>query len=63
MSDYILGSDAVLDLEDTWEYISADSVDAADRWTLTLFEAFDTVAGMPGIGQSRKDFTAFPVLF
>jgi len=29
VSDYILGADAVLDLEDIWEYIAADSVDAA----------------------------------
>jgi plasmid stabilization system protein ParE len=32
VSDYILGSDAVLDLEDIWDYIAADSIDAADRW-------------------------------
>jgi plasmid stabilization system protein ParE len=32
MSDYVLGPDSVLDLEDIWEYIAADSIDAADRW-------------------------------
>jgi len=31
VSDYILGADAALDLEDIWEYIAADSVDAAER--------------------------------
>jgi hypothetical protein len=30
MSGYILGSDAGLDLDEIWEYITADSVDAAD---------------------------------
>ena len=63
MSDYILGSDAVFDLEDIWEYIAADSIDAADRWIATLFDGFETIAKMPGIGHSRKDLTAFPVLF
>jgi antitoxin ParD1/3/4/toxin ParE1/3/4 len=62
VTDYILGSDAVFDPEDIWEYIAADSIDAADRWIATLFEAFETIAGMPGIGHSRKDLTAFQVL-
>jgi plasmid stabilization system protein ParE len=63
VNDYVLGSDAVLDLEDVWEYIAADSVDAADRWIAKLFDAFETIAGMPGIGHSRTDLTAFPVRF
>lgn len=41
MSDYVLGSDAVLDLEDIWDYIAADNVAAADRWAARLFDAFD----------------------
>jgi antitoxin ParD1/3/4/toxin ParE1/3/4 len=63
VSDYILGSDALPDLEDIWEYIAADSINAADRWIATLFDGFETIAGMPGIGHSRKDLTPFPVLF
>ena len=63
VSDYIVGSDAVLDLEDIREYIADDSIEAADRWIATLFEAFETIAGMSGIGHSRKDLPAFPVLF
>ena len=31
MNDYILTPEAVVDLEDVWEYIAADSLDAADR--------------------------------
>ena len=45
MSGYVLGSDAVLDLEDIWEYIAADSIDAADRWIAKLFDAFETICG------------------
>ncbi|HXK05964.1 MAG TPA: type II toxin-antitoxin system RelE/ParE family toxin [Verrucomicrobiae bacterium] len=63
MSSYVLGSDAVLDLEDIWEYIAADSVDAADRWIGKLFDAFEAIGGAPGIGHCRKDLTAHPVVF
>jgi plasmid stabilization system protein ParE len=42
---------------------AADSIDAAYRWIGELFGAFETIAGAPGIGHSRKDLTAFPVLF
>jgi len=30
VSNYILGSDADLDLDDIWEYIARDNIDAAD---------------------------------
>ncbi len=63
MSGYVLGADATLDLEEIWEYIAADSVDAADRWIATLFEAFETIARRPGIGHRREDLTGFPLLF
>lgn len=63
MSDYVLSSDAVLDLEDIWEYIALDSIEAADRWIAKLFKAFETIAGTPGIGHRREDLTAYPVLF
>lgn len=63
MSDYILGSDAVLDLEDIWGYISSDSIEAADRWITKLFDAFEAVARMPGIGHRREDLTNYPILF
>ena len=32
MSVYILSEDADLDLDDIWEYIARDNLDAADRW-------------------------------
>jgi plasmid stabilization system protein ParE len=63
VSDYVLGSDAVLDLEDIWDYIATDSETAADRWVAKLFDAFEEIACMPGIGHRRQDLTAFPVLF
>ena len=61
MSAYVLGSDADLDLNDIWEYIAADSVDAADRWVGKLFEAFEALARTPGMGPTREDLTHYPV--
>ena len=63
MSDYVLGSDAVLDLEDIWDYIATDSMDAADWWIAKLFDAFETIARNPGIGHKREELTDYEVLF
>lgn len=41
MNVYILSEDADLDLDDIWEYIAQDDIDAADRWTGKLFDAFE----------------------
>ena len=63
MSGYILGDDAVLDLEAIWDYIARDSIDAADRWIAKLFEAFEALGQNPGMGHKREDLTRFPILF
>ena len=63
MSRYVLGAGADLDLDEIWEYIAADDVEAADRWIGKLFEAFEALAQTPGMGHRREDLTAYPVLF
>jgi plasmid stabilization system protein ParE len=63
MSGYTLSTASVLDLESIWDYIAADSVDAADRWIGKLFDAFDALAITPRMGHKREDLTAHPVLF
>ena len=60
MSGYILGDDAVLDLEAIWDYIARDSIDAADRWIAKLFETFEALGQTPGMGHKREDLTRFP---
>ena len=59
----ILSVDADVDLDDIWEYIAADSVDAADRWIGKLFDAFEALGDTPGMGHRRADLTAHSVLF
>lgn len=63
MKKYVLNVDAEQDLNEIWEYIAEDSIDAADRWIDKLFDAFESLAQSPGKGHRREDLTALPVLF
>jgi plasmid stabilization system protein ParE len=63
MKKYVLSASAELDLEAIWEYIAQDNIDAADRWSSKLFDAFEAIEKAPGIGHMREDLTSFPVLF
>jgi antitoxin ParD1/3/4/toxin ParE1/3/4 len=63
MNEYVLGAGAEQDLDEIWEYIAQDNIDAADRWIGKLFDAFDALARNPGMGHMREDLTAYPVLF
>ncbi len=63
MSRYVLGADVEFDLEQIWDYIAEDNIDAADRWIEKLFSAFELLGRTPGIGHMREDLTDLPVLF
>lgn len=55
MKRYILSDEAKLDLEQIWEYIADDDIDAADKVRNKIRDALDRVARVPGIGHSRRD--------
>jgi antitoxin ParD1/3/4 len=63
MNPFVLAPQAAADLEDIWDYIAADNVDAADRFMLSLEQAMQQLAGMPRMGHTRKDLTSLPLLF
>jgi plasmid stabilization system protein ParE len=63
VSGYVLSVDADLDLDDIWEYIARDNIDAADRWIAKLFDAFEALGRTPGMGHTREDLTSYPVRF
>lgn len=44
MKSYVLGASAQSDLDEIWEYIAEDNIDAADEWIARLFAAFETLA-------------------
>ena len=52
-----------LDLDEIWEYIAADNIEAADLWIAKLFDAFEVLGRTPGVGHRREDLTPYPVLF
>jgi len=63
VTQYVLSEDADRDLDDIWDYIAEDNIDAADQWIGRLFDAFDALGNTPVIGHKREDLTAYPVLF
>lgn len=63
MKKYVLGVGAELDLHEIWDFIAVNNIDAADRWIRRLFAAFESLAASPGMGHSREDLTASPILF
>jgi antitoxin ParD1/3/4/toxin ParE1/3/4 len=63
MSTYILTPEADQDLDDIWEYIALDDIEAADRWDAKLRDALAFLARNPRAGHARKDLTDEPVFF
>ena len=63
MTSYVLSVEAELDLDEIWEYMGADNIDAADGWIGKLFDAFEALGKTPGMGHKREDLTSYPVLF
>ena len=63
MRRFTLSPAAARDVREIWSYIAADSVKAARRVRLELFEACQRLAENPGIGHVREDLTDQPVRF
>ncbi len=66
MTPYILSEDAERDLDGIWDHVAQDSVKASDQLIdrlLDTFDTFDMLGRTPGIGHTREDLTAYPVLF
>jgi plasmid stabilization system protein ParE len=63
MSGFVLHPAAFTDLEEIWEFIAADSLDAADRVLEEIFEALHSLVPFPLVGHIRADLTARPLRF
>jgi len=63
MSGFVLHPDAYTDLEEIWEYIAADSLDAADRVREEIYDAIQSLVAFPYVGHIRPDLTARPLRF
>jgi plasmid stabilization system protein ParE len=55
MKRYILTPSAKRDVNDIWDYIAADSIEAADRVLDALESAMIKLAKNPGVGHWREE--------
>ena len=53
MSGYAFHPDAFADLDEIWEYIAQDHLDAADRVLADIHSTLTLLAGTPHIGHRR----------
>jgi toxin ParE1/3/4 len=57
MSGYVLSPDALQDLQDIWDFIALDNVNAADKLEDEFFSAFEKLSRQPRMGHTRPDWT------
>jgi len=55
--------EARLDLEELWEFIRADNLDAADRMVGEILAAIEALVPFPSRGHRRPDLTSRPLRF
>src|ERR1035438_1203075 len=63
MSGYVLHPTAFDDLREIWEYIAADSLDAADRVLEEIHKTILALVPFPHQGHRRPDVTSRPLRF
>lgn len=63
MSGFALHPEALADLEEIWEFIAADSLDAADRILEEIYEVIRGLVRFPHQGHRRSDLTSRPLRF
>jgi len=62
MKKFVLSPDTSQDLDDIWEYIADDNLDAADRLIEKLYDKFLALAATTGMGHQREDLAEEPTL-
>lgn len=63
MTMYKLHPEAKADLDEIWEYIAADSIDAAERVIGDILQNFRNLTTFPDRGHRRPDLTSRPLRF
>jgi plasmid stabilization system protein ParE len=58
---YEFHPEAETDLDEIWEYIAADNIDAADRVISEIHEALEYLVPFPRTGHRRSDLTGRPL--
>ena len=63
MSGFVLHPEALADLEEIWEFIAADNLEAADRVLDEIRVAMQSLASFPLMGHIRADLASRPLRF
>ena len=63
MSGFVLHPDAFTDLDEIWEFIAADNLNAADNVLEEIYAAIGALVPFPQLGHSRPDLTSRPLRF
>ena len=63
MSGYDFHPEARHDLDEIWDFIRGDNLDAADRLIAEILAAIDALVPFPGQGHRRPDLTSRPLRF
>jgi plasmid stabilization system protein ParE len=63
MSGYAFYPGARDDLDEIWDYIAVDNLDAADRVIAEILDTIGAMVPFPNSGHRRPDLTSRPVRF
>jgi antitoxin ParD1/3/4 len=63
MTEFRFHPEAEVDLNEIWDFIAEDSIDAADRVRDNIFAAIQKLAQTPNQGHRRGDLTSRPLRF
>jgi len=63
MTGYEFHPEAKFDLEEIWEFVRADNLDAADRVVAEILFAVRGLVPFPQAGHRRPDITRQPIRF
>ena len=63
MTSYDFHPEAVVDLDEIWDFISGDNPNAADRVIADILAALNNLVSLPKQGHKRPDLTARPLRF
>jgi plasmid stabilization system protein ParE len=55
--DYFVSQKADLDINEIWDYIAEDNINAADKLIDKIYETFKRLSEMPFIGNVKSDWT------
>ena len=63
MKGYDFHPEAVLDLDEIWDFIAADNPTAADKLIAEILAAVDNLVSFPKQGHQRPDLASRPLRF